>query len=283
MNDLNELDLLSAYIDGELTPTERNALETRLETDAALRRELASLRATVDLIAALPTLRAPRDFTLPANTVRRARPRVINLPAYAYSAISAAAALILLITGVLLIAQPPIDSTPPAQVAQFPTATVVIAPVLPSADEDAPEAFEAPAPAPTFNQRLLESESGGASAAQADDTADPEVAADAMLELFTLPFDTAPAEMPPALQQTAPADAFGALRQEPTATATQTISPSPMPTQPPTPAPMPTMTPVTVSEEAPPAQEGLGALLIIAGVLLGVFSLFVGFIAWRER
>jgi len=39
-----------------------------LQADAELRRELARLRATVDLVKSLPTLAAPRSFTLTPRT-----------------------------------------------------------------------------------------------------------------------------------------------------------------------------------------------------------------------
>lgn len=68
MTDFNltdrDADLLSAYLDDELTTDERATLEARLQTDAALRRELDLLRQTVTLIRNMPTLQAPRNFTL---------------------------------------------------------------------------------------------------------------------------------------------------------------------------------------------------------------------------
>ena len=95
----NDLELLSAYLDGALTPGERAALETRLSTDADLRRELARLRATVDLVKGLPTLAAPRDFTLTPRMVRRS-PTILT--SAAFSALSAAAAVVLLLVGAAL-------------------------------------------------------------------------------------------------------------------------------------------------------------------------------------
>ena len=38
-----DYELLSAYLDGALTPNERTALETQLQTDDGLRQELESL------------------------------------------------------------------------------------------------------------------------------------------------------------------------------------------------------------------------------------------------
>ncbi|MBN1680413.1 MAG: hypothetical protein JW966_08965 [Anaerolineae bacterium] len=59
-----DLELLSAYIDGEISDHERDELERRLNHDAALRAALADLRETVALVRSLPQLKAPRDFTL---------------------------------------------------------------------------------------------------------------------------------------------------------------------------------------------------------------------------
>lgn len=95
----NDLELLSVYIDGALSESERNALEVRLADDAELRRELQRLRATVELVNALPTLAAPRDFTLTPRMVRRS-PTILT--SAAFSALSAAAAVVLLIVGVAL-------------------------------------------------------------------------------------------------------------------------------------------------------------------------------------
>ncbi len=56
--------LLSAYLDAQVTPTERQQIEAHLATCPACREELASLRQTVALVHALPRVRVPRAFTL---------------------------------------------------------------------------------------------------------------------------------------------------------------------------------------------------------------------------
>ena len=57
-------ELLSAYVDGEVTPEEAREVEELLETSEAARRELAELQATVDLVRGLPELEPPRSFAL---------------------------------------------------------------------------------------------------------------------------------------------------------------------------------------------------------------------------
>ncbi len=80
----NDLELLSAYLDEELSAAERADLETRLQADANLQRELERLRATKALIASLPTLSSPRDLRLTramAGAPRRRR-RVLTSPLF---------------------------------------------------------------------------------------------------------------------------------------------------------------------------------------------------------
>lgn len=112
-----EYELLSAYLDGELADDERAALEQRLATDAALRAELNALRRTMELVKALPTLKAPRSFALTPEMIGQAQqphpqPSIVELteipgtkrrrqtrvPLYA---LASAAALLVLVVGVL--------------------------------------------------------------------------------------------------------------------------------------------------------------------------------------
>lgn len=126
-----DLELLSAYIDGEITPSERTQLEARLNREPGLRRELATLRQTVSWINALPPPRAPRNFTLTPEMVRRKPAKVLFFPATAMvSTLSAVAAVLLVAAGLLLVIQregtmtlQPLTSQEQAQVALAPTET----------------------------------------------------------------------------------------------------------------------------------------------------------------
>ena len=67
---------LSAYLDGELTPREHEAIEHHLETCPACQWELETLGQTIQWTRELPTLTVPRVFTVPvpvepARSVRR--------------------------------------------------------------------------------------------------------------------------------------------------------------------------------------------------------------------
>jgi hypothetical protein len=56
-------ELLSAYVDNELTPSERAAVEERLRTDEGARQTLAELQRAADALKALPARRLGRDLS----------------------------------------------------------------------------------------------------------------------------------------------------------------------------------------------------------------------------
>ena len=63
--------LLSAYIDGEVTADETAVIESHLATCAHCQRDLTALRQTVALLSELPSVAAPRPFTLrPADVAQ---------------------------------------------------------------------------------------------------------------------------------------------------------------------------------------------------------------------
>src|SRR5215471_7579683 len=59
---------LSAYIDGELSAAERAELERHIPACPECQEALGELRRVHDLLAALPTPKAPRSFALPLDT-----------------------------------------------------------------------------------------------------------------------------------------------------------------------------------------------------------------------
>lgn len=70
---------LSAYLDGELAPPQRDELEGHLAACPSCRRELEELRATAAALRSLPVHDVPRSFALrPEQVAGRARP---TLPA----------------------------------------------------------------------------------------------------------------------------------------------------------------------------------------------------------
>lgn len=67
-----DLERLSAFLDGELSPAEAEQLEARLATDQLLSSTLEALRATSEVVGSLPEVRPPRSFAL---TQEMTRPR----------------------------------------------------------------------------------------------------------------------------------------------------------------------------------------------------------------
>ena len=59
-----DIELLSAYLDGELKPSDLTKLEARLKSDPELASVLNDLRFTRTLLRKLPSRKAPRNFTL---------------------------------------------------------------------------------------------------------------------------------------------------------------------------------------------------------------------------
>jgi len=89
-------DLLSPYLDGEVTDDEKNMVEQAIALYPDLNRELTSLQQTVAQLAALPRAAAPRPFTLSEADVPPEKVsgwRLFGLPMWV-SGFAAAAALI---------------------------------------------------------------------------------------------------------------------------------------------------------------------------------------------
>jgi len=75
---------LSAYLDGQLAPKERQNLEARLQARADLRAALDELRRTREVVRARLPVRAPRNFTLTpemAGIRKPSRPAMTLFPA----------------------------------------------------------------------------------------------------------------------------------------------------------------------------------------------------------
>ncbi|MBP8973267.1 MAG: hypothetical protein KBH93_05265 [Anaerolineae bacterium] len=103
-----DLELLSAYLDGELAGPDKGALEARLAREESLRVALHDLRANRQLLRSLPLLRAPRSFALdPAVYGRRVawwrRALAFENAFQLAGALGAAASLVLVVVGLLLV------------------------------------------------------------------------------------------------------------------------------------------------------------------------------------
>lgn len=65
---------LSAYLDGRLAPDQLRLLEQHLGSCRVCAQEMAAVRATRQMLQALPEMRVPRPFTLEAPAARGTRP-----------------------------------------------------------------------------------------------------------------------------------------------------------------------------------------------------------------
>jgi anti-sigma factor RsiW len=107
---------LSAYLDGELSPSDRIRVQAHLADCHACSQDLDSLRWTIGLTAQMPILRAPRSFLISEAIAQPHRSHLALTYVYLRGASVAAAALLLvLMTGDYLW---PHDLSPAAPVPQ---------------------------------------------------------------------------------------------------------------------------------------------------------------------
>lgn len=91
-----QTELLSAYLDGRLSPREQAEVERLLEASEEARRELDALRAVVALVQQAPAVQPPRSFTLrPEMVAARAPARAGGVARVAAPAAVALAAFFL--------------------------------------------------------------------------------------------------------------------------------------------------------------------------------------------
>lgn len=89
-----DMQLLSTYLDNQLSSRERRELETRLRSDASLQTHLESLRRTRGLLRGLPRRRVPHNFILTRAMVQEHRlPRLF--PVFSFTSAIATFLLIL--------------------------------------------------------------------------------------------------------------------------------------------------------------------------------------------
>lgn len=94
-----DIELLSAYIDGEVTPAEKQHVERHLATCHACVGELESLRWTVNLLHEVPPVAVPRPFAVREADLERQRRR-FALPAWLFGGLrwaTVATALLLIL------------------------------------------------------------------------------------------------------------------------------------------------------------------------------------------
>jgi hypothetical protein len=145
------LDLLSGYLDNQVTAGERARVERHLRDCAACRNELETLRQTVALLHALPRAPVPRAFTLSEVQVGIRRPA--GQPTWygglARGLAAVAAVVLVAIVAVGLLRRP--AAQPAAPVAWAPP---TLAPTAASVEREMTPAEEAAPPKPTHAPAL---------------------------------------------------------------------------------------------------------------------------------
>ncbi|NPV84535.1 MAG: hypothetical protein HPY45_00820 [Anaerolineae bacterium] len=99
-----DLELLSAYLDGELSPRQKENLEQQLKTNTTLRQLLADLRLTRKILRSTPVRRLPRSFTL---TEEMLRPKPLPFLFPVFSAASAISLILIFLSFFIRIAPSP--------------------------------------------------------------------------------------------------------------------------------------------------------------------------------
>ena len=139
-------ELLSSYIDGEVSASEARRVEEHLTGCDECAAELESLRATTMLLSRLPVLETPRSYALTAADVEEATPqrRLPSLAAFTggLATAGAAALVVVLIVGVVFLARLGLSGSAAAPA----PAAAPAAPAAPAPAMAAPAAPAAPAP-----------------------------------------------------------------------------------------------------------------------------------------
>jgi anti-sigma factor RsiW len=107
-----DLELLSSYLDGQLSSADSARLEARLRTDPEMRSVLQDLRGTRSLLRHLPMRKAPRNFTLTPKMVGKNPPLPRSYPVFKFTA--ALASILFFLTYGLNILGPQLAAQPAA-------------------------------------------------------------------------------------------------------------------------------------------------------------------------
>jgi hypothetical protein len=84
-----DVEKLSAYLDGQLKPSEIARLESRLKSDPELASILKELRQARSILRQLPLRRAPRNFTLTPKMVGQKPPLPRSYPVFRFATVLA--------------------------------------------------------------------------------------------------------------------------------------------------------------------------------------------------
>src|SRR5947208_2398918 len=102
-SDERDAELFSAYLDGQLSATERADLERRLTADPELQRQLNRMQQTIQVLRQAPAIRAPRKYTLDPVVYGRPAPWWRSLGTLRLATGLAMAVLVVAVAGVALV------------------------------------------------------------------------------------------------------------------------------------------------------------------------------------
>lgn len=147
-----DIERLSAYLDGELAPSEAQKLEARLQQEDRLRGGLQELKGTIGIMQRLPQVGPPRNYFLTPEMVGQRQPR------WSYPVLQFATALAAVMFVVVLV----VDAG---------TLNAGMMAGAPAAEIEAPMALQAAptelsASAPEEEMRAMEAETAETEAAQ---------------------------------------------------------------------------------------------------------------------
>lgn len=133
----NDWQLLSEYLDGQISPRDKANLEKRMQTQVELREGLEELRQTRIILRSATKQRVPRNFTLTPSMVEKARPKpwLRFVPVLNFASAAAALALVVVMVYGLLPGAAPVSA--PAAPAATQSASLMAQEAAPAADASA--------------------------------------------------------------------------------------------------------------------------------------------------
>jgi anti-sigma factor RsiW len=147
-------ELISAYLDKQVSAEEKDFFERHLASCADCRAQLEATRSMIAALRAMPAVRAPRSFVLPREMGKQSRRSFLSLyPALRLATIVAALAFVVLFAGDLLLNQVGGSSAPQFIPAAAPAPAVMQAPeaaqpIAPTQEPAPAEEYSAVATAP---------------------------------------------------------------------------------------------------------------------------------------
>lgn len=90
MKKFQEIEQLSAYLDGQLNKADSAKLEARIKSDPELASAISELRAARSILHKLPARKAPRNFTLTRQMVGLKPPLPRSYPLFRFATVFAA-------------------------------------------------------------------------------------------------------------------------------------------------------------------------------------------------